>query len=177
MRALPAILRARPKARAVIVGADGVSYGAAPANAKNWRQVFLDEVRGQIDLSRVHFVGTLGYKDFVTLLQISMVHVYLTYPFVLSWSLLEAMSIGCAIVASDTAPVREAITHDVTGRLVPFFDAAGFAREVLRLVESPADRQRLAAAARAFAQKNYDLHTVCLPQQLAWAEKLAGHSL
>jgi glycosyltransferase involved in cell wall biosynthesis len=177
MRALPAILRARPKARVVIVGADGVSYGAAPANAKNWRQVFLDEVRDQLDLSRVHFVGTLGYKDFVTLLQISMVHVYLTYPFVLSWSLLEAMSIGCAIVASDTAPVREAITHDVTGRLVPFFDAAGFAREVLRLVELPTERQRLGAAARAFAQKNYDLHAVCLPQQLAWAEKLAGHSL
>jgi len=177
MRALPAILRARPQARVVLVGADGVSYGAAPANAKNWRQVFLDEVRDQIDLSRVNFVGTLGYKDFVTLLQISMVHVYLTYPFVLSWSLLEAMSVGCAIVASDTPPVREAITHDVTGRLVPFFDAAGFAREVLQLIESPADRQRLAGAARAFAQKNYDLHTVCLPQQLAWAEKLAGHSL
>lgn len=177
MRALPAILRARPQARVVIVGADGVSYGAAPANAKNWKQVFLDEVREHIDLSRVHFVGTLGYKDFVTLLQISMVHVYLTYPFVLSWSLLEAMSMGCAIVASDTAPVREAILHGRTGRLVPFFDSVGFAKEVVRLIESPAEREQLGAAARAFAQKNYDLQTVCLPQQVDWAEKLASHSL
>ncbi|MDH4478601.1 MAG: glycosyltransferase family 4 protein [Rhodoferax sp.] len=177
MRALPALLRARPKARIVIVGADGVSYGAAPPHAKNWKQVFLEEVRSELDMSRVHFVGTLGYKDFVTLLQISMVHVYLTYPFVLSWSLLEAMSIGCAIVASDTAPVREAISHDQTGRLVPFFNVAGFVREIVQLIESPQDRKRLGAAARAFAAKNYDLNAVCLPQQLAWAEKLAGHSL
>jgi glycosyltransferase involved in cell wall biosynthesis len=177
MRALPALLRARPKARVVIVGADGVSYGAAPPHAKNWKQVFLEEVRSELDMSRVHFVGTLGYKDFVTLLQISMVHVYLTYPFVLSWSLLEAMSIGCAIVASDTAPVREAISHDQTGRLVPFFNVAGFVREIVQLIESPQDRKRLGAAARAFAAKNYDLNAICLPQQLAWAEKLAGHSL
>ena len=177
MRALPELLRARPKARVVIVGADGVSYGAAPANAKNWKQVFLDEVREHIDLSRVHFVGALAYKDFVTLLQISMVHVYLTYPFVLSWSLLEAMSVGCAIVASDTAPVREVLTHGDTGLLFPFFDAPALVRAVVQLIESPEQRRQLGAAARAFAQKNYDLQTVCLPQQLAWAEKLAHHSL
>jgi glycosyltransferase involved in cell wall biosynthesis len=177
MRALPALLQARPKARVVIVGADGVSYGAAPPNAKNWKQVFLDEVRGDLDMARVHFVGTLGYQDFVTLLQISMVHVYLTYPFVLSWSLLEAMSVGCAIVASDTAPVREAIRHDQTGRLVPFFEVEGFVRAIVHLIESPNDRKRLGEAARAFATKNYDLNAVCLPQQLAWAENLAKHSL
>ncbi len=177
MRALPELLRARPKARVVIVGADGVSYGAAPAHAKNWKQVFLDEVREHIDLSRVHFVGALAYKDFVTLLQISMVHVYLTYPFVLSWSLLEAMSVGCAIVASDTAPVREVLTHGDTGLLFPFFDAPALVRAVVQLIESPEQRRQLGAAARAFAQKNYDLQTVCLPQQLAWAEKLAHHSL
>jgi len=177
MRALPELLRARPKARVVIVGADGVSYGAAPANAKNWKQVFLDEVREHIDLRRVHFVGTLGYQDFVTLLQISMVHVYLTYPFVLSWSLLEAMSVGCAIVASDTAPVREVITHGDTGLLFPFFDAPALVRAVVQLVESPEQRRQLGTAARAFAQKNYDLQSVCMPQQLAWAEKLVHHSL
>lgn len=177
MRALPALLQARPKARVVIVGADGVSYGAAPPNAKNWKQVFLDEVRGDLDMARVHFVGTLGYQDFVTLLQISMVHVYLTYPFVLSWSLLEAMSVGCAIVASDTAPVREAIHHDQTGRLVPFFEVEGFVRAIVQLIESPDDRKRLGEAARAFATKNYDLNAVCLPQQLAWAENLAKLSL
>jgi glycosyltransferase involved in cell wall biosynthesis len=96
----------------------------------------------------------------------------LTYPFVLSWSLLEAMSVGCAIVASNTQPAREAIGHDETGRLVDFFDFAGLANEVCALLDSPADRQRLGANARAFAQANYDLKTVCFPRQLAWVQGL-----
>ena len=108
------------------------------------------------------------------MLQISTVHVYLTYPFVLSWSLLEAMSIGCAIVASDTQPLREAIRHDDTGRLVNFFDGAGLADEVCALLDDPAERARLGANARAFARANYDLITVCLPKQLEWVKSLAG---
>ena len=120
----------------------------------------------------MHFLGRIPYGRFVTLLQLSSVHVYLTYPFVLSWSLLEAMSAGCAIVASDTAPVREAITHDDTGVLVDFFDGAGLVREVCALLEDPARRARLGARARAHAQDCYDLRRRCLPGQVAWVDAL-----
>lgn len=157
-----------------------MSYGAKPdpqryGGLTTWCEIFIAEVRPQIadaDWARVHFLGNIPYQHFVPLLQLSTVHVYLTYPFVLSWSLLEAMSAGCAIVASDTAPVREAIRHGETGRLIDFFDAAGLAKEVCALLNDPAARQRLGANARAFAQANYDLKTVCLPRQLAWVEGL-----
>jgi glycosyltransferase involved in cell wall biosynthesis len=179
MRALPEILQRRPKARVLIVGGDDVSYGARPDpqryGAARWKDVFAAEVRAQIsdaDWARVHFLGHIAYQPFITLLQLSAVHVYLTYPFVLSWSLLEAMSAGCAIVASDTQPLHEAIAHGETGRLVNFFDADALAREVCALLDDPAARQRLGHNARAFAQANYDLQTVCLPRQLAWVEQI-----
>ncbi len=174
MRALPEILRRRPRARVVIVGGGAVSYGAAPPGEQCWRDVFLNEVRSTLDLSRVHFVGTLPHPVFVGLLQVSRVHVYLTYPFVLSWSLLEAMSTGCAIVASDTAPVREVIDPGVTGRLVDFFDVPGLADEVCRLLGDAEERTHLGANARAFAQSRYDLKSVCLPRQIRWVDELAA---
>lgn len=177
MRALPEILKCRPKARILIVGGDDVSYGARPGHGQKWKDIFVAEVRPQIDdadWARVHFLGHVPYLHFIALLQISSVHVYLTYPFVLSWSLLEAMSVGCAIVASDTQPLHEAITHDETGRLVNFFDIAGLANEVCNLLADAAVRHRLGANARSFAQANYDLKTVCLPRQLAWVEGLAA---
>ena len=173
MRALPLLQQLRPQARVVIVGADGVSYGSAAPGGSSWKSVFLDEVRDRLDMRRVHFVGTLPYQDFVSLLQVSMVHVYLTYPFVVSWSLLEAMSLGCAVVASDVAPVREFVDHDVNGRLTSFFDAQALAHAVAGLVESPADRARLGAAARASVQAGYDLWAHGLPAQIRWVEALA----
>ena len=130
------ILRRRPHARVLIVGGDGVSYGAAPASG-SWKEIFASEARRQIpdsEWSRVHFLGSIPYENFITLLQISTVHVYLSYPFVLSWSLLEAMSAGCAIVASDTAPVREAVRQGQTGQLVDFFDPKQLSDEVVRLL-------------------------------------------
>ncbi len=177
MRALPEILRRRPNARVLLVGGDDVSYGARPADGRKWKDIFASEVRPQIsdaDWARVHFLGNLPYQQFIPLLQLSTVHVYLTYPFVLSWSLLEAMSAGCAIVASNTAPLREAITEDETGRLVDFFDVPGLAQAVCALLDDPAARERLGRNARAFAQAHYDLRSVCLPRQLEWVRALAG---
>ena len=175
MRALPEMLRRRPQARVLIVGGDDVSYGTRPDNGQKWKNIFAAEVRPQIsdaDWARVHFLGIIPYQIFIPLLQLSTVHVYLTYPFVLSWSLLEAMSVGCAIVASDTRPLHEAIRHNETGRLVNFFDPAQLAQAIIDLLEQPQERQRLGHNGRTFAQRNYDLQSVCLPRQLEWVEAL-----
>lgn len=171
MRALPEIMRHRPKARIIIVGGDDVSYGAKPPSG-SWKQIFLDEVQDKIDLSRVHFVGKLPYTDFLQLLQLSRIHIYLTYPFVLSWSLLEAMSTGCAIIASDTAPVKEVIEHNKTGILTDFFDHQELAANTIALLKDSELRQALSEAARRYIIDNYDLKTHCLPKQIEWVHRL-----
>lgn len=173
MRALPEILRRRPKARVLIIGGDDVSYGARAPEGEKWKDIFLSEVHGQLDMSRVHFLGNISYKHFIAVMQLSTVHVYLTYPFVLSWSLLECMSTGCAIVASDTPPLHGVIENDATGRLVNFFDVSALADNVCTLLQQPELRAKLGANARAFAQRNYDVTTVCLPRQLEWVKTLA----
>ena len=96
----------------------------------------------------------------------STVHTYLTYPFVLSWSLIEAMACGAAIIASDTAPVREVITDGETGRLVDFFSVAALNDAICELLDDPHQRARLGRAARELAVDRYDLRSRCLPQQL-----------
>lgn len=179
MRSLPALLKARPRAQVLIVGGDEVSYGAAPPKGEDgqpqrWKHIFLNEVKDRIDPTRVHFLGRIPHDQFLRVLQVSTVHVYLTYPFVLSWSLLEAMSAGCAIVASDTAPVREAITQGETGELVDFFDPQGLAERVCALCDDRHRARQLGERARAFAMANYDLKRHCLPGQMAWIEALAS---
>ncbi|MBE0454573.1 glycosyltransferase [Roseovarius autotrophicus] len=177
MRALPRLLRERPHARVLIVGGDEVSYGARPPKGQTWKQIFIDEVRGRIatpDWERVHFLGRIPYDRFLRLLQVSRVHVYLSYPFVLSWSLLEAMACEAAIVASDTAPVREVITQDKTGRLVDFFDAEALVAEVCALLEAAEARRALGQAARRLIQQRYDLRGICLPRQVKWVTDIAA---
>lgn len=176
MRALPELLRARPDAQVLIVGGDEVSYGAKPPKGQTWKQIYIDEVRDRIpdaDWARVHFLGRIPYDRFVSLLQLSRCHVYLTYPFVLSWSLIEAMSCGAPIVASDTAPLHEAIRHGQTGLLFPFFDRDRMLNEICRVLDDPQLAQSLGREARVFAREKYDLQTVCLPQQLRWISRLA----
>lgn len=129
MRALPQVLREHPTCQVVIVGGDDVSYGSSPKDASNWRVKLLRE--NPLDLSRVHFLGKVPYEIYKKILQISAVHVYLTYPFVLSWSLLEAMAIGCHIVASDTAPVGEVIRSGRDGVLVNFFDVDDISKAIV----------------------------------------------
>lgn len=173
MRALPDLLARRPNAHVLIVGGDGVSYGAPPPGGQSWMARYLAEVADRIDRRRVHFLGRLPYASYRALLQLSTVHVYLTYPFVLSWSLLEAMATGCAVVASDTAPVSEMVTDGGTGRLFPFFDRSALVDAVSALLDSPAERARLGAAARDFVVANHDLRSHCLPRQLAWIDAFA----
>ena len=175
LRSLPALLALRPQLRVLIVGGDGVSYGAARADGRSWKDAFVEEIRPRIsdaDWARVHFLGRVPYGEFVRVLALSRAHVYLTYPFVLSWSLLEAMSTGCPIVASDTAPLREAVEHGRTGLLVDFFDPEKLAATVADLLGRPDLQRSLGAAARAHAYRTYDLSRVCLPRQIAWAESL-----
>ena len=177
MRALPRLLKERPRAQVLIVGGDEVSYGASPPKGQTWKQIFIDEVRGQISTpnwNRVHFLGRIPYDRFVSLLQVSRVHVYLTYPFVLSWSLFEAMSAGAAIVASDTAPLHEAIAPGETGTLVDFFDREKLVDEVCALLDDAERRAAYGAAARDFVKRNYDLKTICLPKQMDWITRLSA---
>ena len=180
LRALPKVLKKFTNARILIIGDDRQGYGMLPANGRTWKETLITEVRGGFtdeEWSRVHFVGRLPYSYFLNALQISTVHVYLTYPFVLSWSLLEAMSVGCSIVASSTEPVKEVISDGETGKLFDFFDESQLADNVCELLNDPDGRESLGASARTFAIQNYDLEKVCLPTQLTWVESLVDKDI
>lgn len=177
MRSLPNILSSNPNANVYVVGSEMGGYGAAPDKVKyknkSWKNIFIDEIRGKLsdrDWQRVHFLGRVQYDDFVSLMQASSVHVYLTYPFVLSWSLLEAMGVGGCIVASKTQPVEEVIQDGETGLFVDFFDHEELAQAVTDLLADRSKREHLSKNARSFCVENYDLYTECLPRQINWLE-------
>ncbi|MDB6178841.1 glycosyltransferase [Paracoccus sp. Z330] len=170
MRALPEVLAARPDAHVVLVGGEDVSYGSRPRDGRSWKDILLDEIGDRLDHSRVHFVGRLPYAHYLSLIQLTRVHCYLTYPFVLSWSLTEAMSAGGYVVASNTAPVRELIRDGENGRLVPFFDVAALSEALIRGLAGDADAPRLRQAARRTILSGYDLHRLSLPRQIEWVE-------
>ena len=172
MRAARRILADHPQARIVVVGGDDVSYGARLPEGETFRERALNEA--PIDPSRVHLTGRLPYATYLNLLQVSRAHVYLTYPFVLSWSVLEAMATGCLVVASDTAPVREVIEDDVNGRLVNFFDVDGIAARVGEALRAPERFRHLGEAARQTILEHYDLKRVCLPRQLTLLSEMIG---
>jgi glycosyltransferase involved in cell wall biosynthesis len=174
MRSLPRLLRERPRAHVLIVGGDEISYGQPPGGGRTWRQVMLEEVGGALDQSRVHFLGRLPYSKFVGMLQLSSVHVYLTYPFVLSWSLIEAMSAGCLVVGSATAPVQEVIEDGVNGLLVDFFAPDRIVDAIHRVLDHRTRMQGLRDAARRTVVDRYDLATVCLPRQVELVERVAA---
>lgn len=177
MRSLPSLQRQAPQAHVVIIGGDGVSYGAAPPPGTTWKQRFLDEVQGQVDLSRVHFLGQVPYARFLQLLQVSAAHVYLTYPFVLSWSCLEAMSAGCHVVGSRTAPVTDYIEDGVNGSLVDFFDPQGLADTVASVLNGRSGDAALRQAARRTVVERCDLQQVCLPRWRALLSEQMGRAV
>lgn len=173
MRALPTLFALRPSARIIIVGGDERGYGSVPERG-TWRQQFLDEVRGSIDHSRVHFIGRVTHEVLVALYQVAACHVYLTYPFVLSWSMLESMSAGGLVVGSRTPPVEELIRHGENGLLVDFFDPEAIAHQVAEVLATPERHRVLREAARRTIVDGYDLKRICLPKQLELVEALAA---
>jgi glycosyltransferase involved in cell wall biosynthesis len=175
MRALPQVLRRCPRARAVIVGGDGVSYGAPPAPRTTFRDMMLQELGSKLDLDRVHFLGMIDYQDYLSLLQVSSVHVYLTYPFVLSWSFIEALASGCLIVGSATPPVLEVLRDGENGFTVDFFATRALANRIEAALEQPARMQTIREAARATAIEKFDLERVLLPRWMALFDDLIHH--
>ena len=168
MRALPEVLKARPEAQVVIVGGDEVSYGGRPKGGGTWREVMLEEVGALGD--RVHFTGRIPYDDYIRLLQVSSVHVYLTYPFVLSWSMLEAMAMGAFVLGSATPPVQEVIEDGENGWLVPFFGVADLSSRIVEALEVRDAVDHIRAAARETVASRYALPD-CLARQKALIEK------
>ena len=171
MRALPAILRRAPNAQVAIVGATQTFYGPPPAEDQTWKDKLLAEI--PVDPARVHFLGRVGYEQYLALLRVSAAHVYLTVPFVLSWSMLEAMAAGCLVVASDTQPVREVITHGRDGILVDFFSPDAIADQVIEALSHPDRMRPIRQAARWTAISRYAL-SHCLPRQVTVLNDLAA---
>jgi glycosyltransferase involved in cell wall biosynthesis len=176
MRALPQILAERPKARALIIGGNEVSYGKASGAQGGYRAEMEREIGDRVDWDRVHFLGKVPYAAYQQIVQVSRCHIYLTVPFVLSWSSMEAMSMGATIVASDTAPVREVMAHGKTALLVDFHDHTALARQVIEVLAHPADFAHIGLAARRHMIEAYDFTRHCLPEHIARINSLVPAS-
>lgn len=163
MRAAELILKRRPNAKIIIVGGDDVSYGRALPDGQTYRKQMLEEV--DLDMSRVFFIGRVPYSTYLKVIQVSGVHVYLTYPFVLSWSMLEAMSSECLVVASSTPPVTEVVKDGVNGLLVDFFDHESIAARVDEVLDHKDRMAAIRKKARQTIVQNYELES-CLDAQL-----------
>jgi len=174
MRALPRLLARRARAQVVILGGDEVSYGAPAPPQSSFREMMLKELKGKVDLKRVHFLGLVDHAAYTSLLQISSAHVYLTYPFVLSWSFIEAMACGCLVVGSSTPPVQEVLLDGVNGLTVDFFDPGKIADRIEYALEQGHRLQPLREAARATAVEHFDLKSVLLPRWLALFDDLVN---
>lgn len=171
MRSLPLLCKRRPHAQIVIVGHDGGGYGWTASDGLSWREKLLREVA--IDPERVHFLGTVPYADYLSLLRISTAHIYLTAPFVLSWSVVEAMAAGCLVIGSRTAPVEELIEHEHNGLLVDFFSPAELAETVAMALAERRRFARLRRHARDTVVQDYSV-AACLPRQLAIVAEMTG---
>lgn len=171
IRSLPRILEKRPRARVAILGGDEISYGRPPRQGGTWRETMLAEV--PVDPARVHFLGKIPYRHYVSLLQVSSAHVYLTRPFVLSWSCLEAMAAGCVVVASATKPVEEVIEDGRNGLLVDFLKPDEIAERTIEALAAGDKLADLRRNARKTIEGDYAL-SKCLPRQLKLVRDVAG---
>lgn len=173
MEAAAELIKHRPNLHVVVGGEDRVCYGEKPLNG-TYKELMLKKL--DLDLSRVHFTGGLPYEEYKKILQISSAHVYLTYPFVLSWSLLEAMSCGCCIVASDTSPVKEVVQDGYNGILTDFFDKTELVEKINFVLDNPNDVATLRKNARETVVKSYDLKKL-LPKHIELIKNIISHSI
>lgn len=177
MRALPDILRRRPRAHAVVVGGDGVSYGELPPYGGNYREMLQAELGDRLDLTRVHFLGQVPRETYLNVLQVSSVHIHFSYPFVLSWSLLEAMAAGCVVLGSSTEPVSEVLRDRENGLSVDMFSIPDICDRVDEVLEHPNRMQAIREAARAEMIRRYDLRTQLLPRWMNVLETMIAGRL
>jgi glycosyltransferase involved in cell wall biosynthesis len=164
LRAVPEIQRRRPRAHVVIVGGDGVSYGGPPPAGRNYREWMIGELGDRLDYGRIHFLGQIPYDRYLKLLQVSSVHVYLTYPFVLSWSFVEALATGCLVLGSATPPVLEVLEDGVNGLTVDFFSPGAIADRIDEVLDAKDRLQTMRDAARRTAVRRFDLKRRLLPR-------------
>jgi glycosyltransferase involved in cell wall biosynthesis len=173
-RALPRLLAEVPDAHVVVIGeAKPRGYGAQAPGGRTWKQVIFEPLEPGLDLSRVHFLGRVSHDRMLAALRLSAAHVYYTYPFVLSWSLTEAMASGCYVIGSDTGPVRDAIRDGVNGRLLPFFDVGALSEALIAACRDPGAAAPLRAAARETAVAGFSR----AKGRAAWLELLEEHGL
>jgi glycosyltransferase involved in cell wall biosynthesis len=175
MRALPAFLERCPDAHVVLIGNEaGRGYGGELAGGQTWKTKMMAEVGDRLDQSRVHFTGPLPHADMISALSMSWGHVYYTYPFVLSWSLVEAMACECLILGSDTGPVRDAITPDVNGVLNDFFDVEALSNAMVQACDTPDAFGDMRQNARTTALQVFDRETVGVPGWMALIDDVLG---
>ena len=167
IRSIPGILKEHPDAKIFIIGGDQKGYGAEPEEGTTHRENFFNEIKDKVDISNIYFLGLIDYEAIRACYQIASLHVYLTYPFVLSWSMLESMSCEGLIVGSDTGPVSEIITHKKNGLLVDFFNYEEISSSINSILDDPQKYLSIRKNARKTILKNYDLWTKCLPRQEA----------
>ena len=172
IKAIPTILKLDRSIKIVIIGKEeGVSYGKANAK-ESWKNRFMREIEGKYDKERVIFTGGIEYQDYLNILKMSSCHIYLTYPFVLSWSMLEAMSIGLPVIGSNTEPVREVIGDGENGILTDFFDENELAINVEKILNNEELRRYIGRNAKKTILERYSLER-CLPKQVALINLLA----
>ena len=171
MKALPEILKKHPDAYVLIVGGDGVSYGMDLENNQTYKNIFYNEVKDDLPVTdRIYFLGRVDYSTLIAIFGVATAHVYFTYPFVLSWSVLEAMAMGALVIGSKTDPVEEVIKHNKNGILVDFFDTNDLINAVNKVLVEPDNYEKLRQAARQTIVENYDLKKICLPEQIKIVE-------
>jgi glycosyltransferase involved in cell wall biosynthesis len=173
MKAAEILLTQRPNLHIVCVGADAVSYGKKAQGAANYRELLMKEV--SLPMDRIHFIPHLAYDQLLALFQISAAHLYLTYPFVLSWSMLEAMACGVALVASDTKPVREVVAHGKNGLLADFHSPEDVAAKLTQLLDDPTRNAAMRHAARQTILERFDLQKILPLHMQLVREVAAGH--
>lgn len=174
MQAAEILLRERPNLHIIAIGADGVSYGQRASEDKSYRTIWSEKVT--LDAERIHWCGTVPYEQLLAAFNVSAAHIYLTYPFVLSWSMMEAMACSVPLVASDTAPVREVVRHEQHGLLVDFFSPDAVANACIRVIDDTALSESLRHNARMHMVQHYALKDL-LPKHVALVNEVVAKGL